>query len=162
MDSKTDFACVDNSLVKDYIEHMSELRQYLKRRIATVGAQLKELQREYDELVAAQSALPAIAQSSDDSAPSFFHVNLKPAHDLELTIKDRVLRSLYTRPEGGTANDIIAFIKEDFGDSIERTSLSPQLSRLREEGKILRIRMGYKLAKDERERLRSELESIKK
>jgi len=41
------------------------------------------------------------------------------------------------RQQGGTANQIIEYIDMDFQRSVERTSLSPQLSRLRRAGKIL-------------------------
>ena len=43
----------------------------------------------------------------------------------------QVLRS---RPKGGTAEDIIDWIRKEFGIEVARPSLSPQLSRLKSEG----------------------------
>lgn len=137
---------------------MSEFRRYLEERISIVEAQLKQLRREYDELIAAKEALPELP-TEDRSQRKLFASTIRPDRDDDLTIKDRILRCLFIRPEGGTAPEILGFIKDDFGQSLERTSFSPQLSRLRQAGQIYRNPDGvYKLKRRERDRLRSELE----
>lgn len=55
------------------------------------------------------------------------------------SIKQLILMALETsacRVYGATANEIRDFIRDAYGRDIERTSLSPQLSRLREDGFI--------------------------
>jgi len=55
-----------------------------------------------------------------------------------MTIKQMVLEILPKHPNGLTALEILDHIERDFGQSIMRTSLSPQLSRLKSGGKIKR------------------------
>jgi hypothetical protein len=53
------------------------------------------------------------------------------------TIKEAVLQILDDFPEGLIALDILAKINDRFSIRLVRTSLSPQLSRLKQEGKIV-------------------------
>lgn len=55
-----------------------------------------------------------------------------------LTMKDLVIKALTeVFPQGATAGDLLDFFANAWGrNDIQRTSLSPQLSRLKQEGKI--------------------------
>lgn len=56
----------------------------------------------------------------------------------EKTIKEAVIEVLGVAEGGLTANDILAAINAKFATDYPRTSLSPQLSRLKSEGKLTR------------------------
>ncbi|HEX8532884.1 MAG TPA: hypothetical protein VF662_01835 [Allosphingosinicella sp.] len=96
---------------------MTALRQFLSRREAEIVEQIKLLEAELAEIRTAWSAL-----QRDESAESSERVS---------TIKDMVRGILRSRPDGLSAGEILAEIKERFAVHVERTSLSPQLSRLR-------------------------------
>ena len=55
----------------------------------------------------------------------------------DLTMKQLVLKALSEHfPNGGTTRQLIDFFREAWGRDIERTNLSPQISRLYQEGTI--------------------------
>ncbi|HZG09750.1 MAG TPA: hypothetical protein VEZ70_12290 [Allosphingosinicella sp.] len=96
---------------------MTALRQFLSRREAEVLKQISELEKELAEIrmtwAALQSETPRQQRSSTQ------------------TIKEMVRNILRGRPDGLTATEILQEIEQRHGVCIERTSLSPQLSRLR-------------------------------
>lgn len=100
---------------------MTALRQFLSRREAEILEQMKLLERELAEIRAAWSAV----QGSDETRPS-------SKAGATITIKEMIRRILRGRPDGMSANEILQEIERRFGVRIERTSLSPQLSRLRD------------------------------
>lgn len=65
----------------------------------------------------------------------------------EKTIKEAVVEVLTDARDGMTALDILAAINQRFETDYPRTSLSPQLSRLKAEGKLEREGMIWSLAK---------------
>ena len=101
---------------------MTPLRQFLTQREAEIIEQVKVLERELREIRAARAAL--LAESGE----------VAPKHSP--TIKDMVRQILISRPEGYRAKELLQEIQKRFGVTIERTSLSPQLSRLRESEEI--------------------------
>lgn len=66
------------------------------------------------------------------------------------TIKQRVLEILEGDYQGMTAQEILFVLNEKFGTEYPRTSLSPQLSRLKAEGKIELDGSMWKLVRRER------------
>jgi hypothetical protein len=98
------------------------LRQFLSRRQAEILDQMRALERELGEIRAAWAAL-----ESETGVP---------AQKQSPTIKDMVRQILLGRPDGLRAKELLREIQDRFGVTIERTSLSPQLSRLRESGEI--------------------------
>lgn len=108
------------------------LRQFLSRREAEILEQMKVLEKELSEIRAAWTAL----QSEVAAGPP------RPS----VTIKDMIRQILKGRPDGLRAKELLREIQDRFGVAIERTSLSPQLSRLREAGEItLEHRRWYSL-----------------
>jgi hypothetical protein len=101
---------------------MTVLRQFLSRREAEILDQMKVLERELEEIRAAWGALELETGS--------------PRAKQSPTIKDMVRQILRGRPDGLRAKELLREIQDRFGVTIERTSLSPQLSRLRESGEI--------------------------
>jgi hypothetical protein len=118
---------------------ITERRNDLLRLLAEVKAELLELEQA-EAALGTPSAYNAFSQfvpesSVPDSAPE------------DLTIQQMALWSLHIRGNvGGTAQEIIEFIDADFQRVIERTSLSPQLSRLRKAGKLYFVEGKYTLS----------------
>lgn len=50
------------------------------------------------------------------------------------TFKDMIIGVLKLMPDGGTANQILESIQNKYGINIMRSSISPQLSRLKQDG----------------------------
>lgn len=108
----------------DYSRCMSTtLRDFIANRKGEIRDQLKALKAELKELQVAEAALdgqeaPAAAQASGP------------------TIKDMARAVLADQPEGLTSQEILVEIKARFEREIDRTSLSPQLSRLKDAGEV--------------------------
>lgn len=103
---------------------MTALRAFISRREREIREQISALRSELSELREAKKSLqPVEVATSADTAGS-------------PTIKDMVKAILADRPHGLLAAEILAKIHRKFGVQIERTSLSPQLSRLRQEGHL--------------------------
>ena len=98
------------------------LAELLLARENEIKGAIIALQRELDGVHAAQQAYFSIvqAEASDNS----------DAAD-DKTIKEMIVEVLKGRPEGETSDAIIGLILKFFGREIPRTSLSPQLSRLK-------------------------------
>lgn len=83
---------------------------------------MKLLERELAEIRTTWGAL-----KGDGSAPP-----RQPA----MTIKEMIRQIVRGRPDGLAAGEILREIESRFGVGVERTSLSPQLSRLRAAGEV--------------------------
>ena len=132
---------------------MTDLREFLLRRWKEVSAEkrpvdqrVEELSKELVELRNRQTQLQAEAQDIRNAADAI-KLNLtqqrgeesaKEKTEAKVTIKSAILRVLKEVAPGGlTSNQILDRINLlFFQDGIERTSFSPQLSRLKAAGKI--------------------------
>ena len=101
------------------------LRDFIASRKSEIRDQLKALKIELKELLVAETAL-----EGQDVAPT-------PASSGP-TIKDmaRFVLGTNTAKDGLTSSEILAYIKTEFDREIDRTSLSPQLSRLKDAGEV--------------------------
>lgn len=81
------------------------------------------LKRELDHLRQARAAIEGTPENNEKSGE-------------KLTIKDMVRSVLRDHPEGGSYDQIINWISAKHNADIARTSLSPQLSRLKAEDEI--------------------------
>lgn len=107
---------------------MSPLRAFITKREREIREQIRDLRSELHELKTVKQNLPESQSTiADDEARP------EPGR----TIKDMVRSSLTKRPNGLTATALLKAIAEDFDATIERTSLSPQLSRLRRAGDVV-------------------------
>lgn len=129
---------------------MTSIRQYVKRRREEILDQISVLNAELRDIEIVESTLemsgplntelPERLESSAQGNSGAESVAKEPK-----TIKEMVLQILAVRPAGETANAILHYLNDRFGRDIERTSLSPQLSRLKGEGKITRENGVWKL-----------------
>lgn len=101
------------------------LRAFLDERETAIKGQLKALRLELAEIKVARVALEGasgeVIHSAAQSGP---------------TIKDMIRRVLEGAANGMTSNEVLANIKAEFGKDVERTSLSPQLSRMKGDGEV--------------------------
>lgn len=108
------------------------LRDYLAQRRAEVQASIKALRCELAELDAAERALP----SNGEATP-------KPKKERgsagtgKKTLKEMALEVLEGMPNGLEAVGILDAIQKVHGITVRRESLSPQLSRLRQDGHLI-------------------------
>lgn len=105
--------------------------------IAVLSAEMALIELDIEKLSAAAEMLKNSSATARAHARPRGLRNYQP-NKSNMTIKDMVLEILPKHPDGLTALEILAHIEQDFGQSIMRTSLSPQLSRLKSSGKIKR------------------------
>jgi hypothetical protein len=117
----------------------STLREFLASRRSGIKAEIAALRRELQEIDAAERAISGTAQSSP--APATV-VSVAGG----LSIKDKILAVLRDCPEGGDVATIIDLIQQQFGETIVKSSLSPQLSRLKGEGRVVTEHKIWRLA----------------
>jgi hypothetical protein len=109
---------------------IEELLEPLRRQAMELEAKIKTHEKELGEL---RNAAKAIGIVNRLERPLGITRKTSPPR----TIKEAVLDVLQDYPGGLIALDILAKINERFSMNLVRTSLSPQLSRLKQEGKIL-------------------------
>lgn len=105
-----------SNAAKDYLDD-------IRARKRALMDQLKEL-RELEKAIRAASAAGSTSSASDK-------VNDEP------TLKEMIVSVLRALGRGADALEIIDEIKEAYGKSVKRTSLSPQLSRLKGDEKLV-------------------------
>ncbi|MEL6664940.1 MAG: hypothetical protein AAFQ24_02315 [Pseudomonadota bacterium] len=111
----------------------------------TVGRLTTELDSAQLQLRDVELAINAVDGKSNISNVAKMRTNNE--NPSRLTIKGMVLEILGVMPEGAEATELLAFIKDRFGTDLERTSLSPQLSRLKKDRLITLSGRVWKLNK---------------
>ncbi|WP_291365727.1 hypothetical protein [Acetobacter sp. UBA5411] len=103
------------------------LRTFLDQREADIKDQLKKLKQELCDIRKARDALASDLKEDSGNLRSSANRSSK------VTIKDMIRTVLQEERHGLHANEIIEKIKQSFNKDIGRPSLSPQLSRLKQE-----------------------------
>lgn len=106
---------------------MTTLREFIVKRQNEVREAMRALKAEEAEL---RIALHAIDERAPE-APSRLATKSS-----RMTIKSKILAVLEDRPDGGTADDVIQWVLEAHGTEVPRSSMSPQLSRLKADGEV--------------------------
>ena len=105
---------------------MTAIRAFIAKREKEIREQMRVLRSEIDELKAVRKSLePSLIASEKPSSPA------------GPTIKEMVKTVLAAAPNGLAAQAILQEVEFQYQAKIERTSLSPQLSRLRQEGDVV-------------------------
>lgn len=102
------------------------LRDFIAQREAEIRDLQKALRVELRDLQIAKTALES--QNSSEASR---------AQGAAVTIKDMAREVLSSQPGGLNSSGILDGIRKSFGRDVERTSLSPQLSRLKDEGELV-------------------------
>lgn len=128
-------------------------------RLKSLRDQIIPLERELAEVRRARSAVsmvdhgPEQAQIDFAAARATFGAEAKPDYTpprspySRLTIKQLVRKALSEQFErGATANELLDFFADAYArDDVSRTSLSPQLSRLKQTGEVILIGQKWSL-----------------
>src|SRR5215212_9278852 len=116
-------------------ERLAQQRDKLQNQLHVLRARLDELDRESTELDQAAEAVGV----EPDAQPALALPPAVERQSLPCTIKEAVLHVLADAPGGMTSQAILDQINTRFfSGRIERTSFSPQLSRLKGEHKVTR------------------------
>ncbi len=121
---------------------MSDIRQFLETRRRQVDTELKKLFAERNEIQGKIDGLEREQNELDRAAKAIGMVNglsslrVTRKAPTGMTIKQAVLQVLQDHPSGLIALDILREVNSRYEMAIVRSSLSPQLSRLKGESKI--------------------------
>lgn len=108
---------------------IAETRAQLEEQLKEATSALHDLDREIAALDAAERRYAAGVEPEETQSRSTRQRARK-------TIKTMVVEILNAEPTGLTSADLAEFIHDFFDVDIERSSLSPQLSRLKDDGAI--------------------------
>lgn len=122
-------------------KELDELEAPLRQQLAAIISEREELRR----AALAAGPPPARQASPDSQQPDETRRSRRTIP--EKTIKDAVIEVLGAKGAGMTALEILAAINLKFGTEYPRTSLSPQLSRLKADGRINREGIVWTLEK---------------
>jgi hypothetical protein len=119
-----------------YIGVMAELRDYLQRRRAEAVDELQPLQSAAadlrSKLAAKDARICILTEEISDIDKALAAIGKSEKTTASVTIKEAVLQVLSDAPNGMTSSELLEAINDRFFDGkLERTSMSPQLSRLR-------------------------------
>ena len=122
---------------------MSNVRKILEGRRAAIAADLEPLQQEYvsqrDKLLAIETRVRVLLNERDEIDTAL--KSLGEPTTPRITIMEAILTVLDHKPNGMTAQEMLMELNEKyFGDKLMRTSLSPQLSRLKDRDRKIELR----------------------
>lgn len=117
------------------------LRDYLAQRRADIQAGIKAFRAELAEIDAAERALEDAV-----NAPARPRKERGQGGTGKKTLKELAVEVLWAHPEGLEASAILGEFAEKLGLTVRRESLSPQLSRLGQEGLLEREGLLWKIA----------------
>jgi hypothetical protein len=114
------------------VEVLNDLDKY-RPRVARLEEELAQIDR---ALVAAEGPILITGNESSEKA-KVYHARLANPTIASLTIKEMVVKALGEHfISGATSQQLLQFFERQWGRKEMRTSLSPQLSRLKESGII--------------------------
>jgi hypothetical protein len=108
----------------------TSIRKLLAKRKSEILNNIKLLRRELSEIRAMEQALTIQSDGPKNSR------NPELRSNQSLTFQDMIMLTLKSTPEGATANELLEMIDGRFNKKIMRSSISPQLSRLKQKGKV--------------------------
>jgi hypothetical protein len=124
------------------------LHEFIMRRLQELDAMETPLRAQLDEIRRERIALKKSAKAVGSNIPGATNQYAKENIDNQVkTIKEIVIEVLSKKPLGLTALDILSSINELTGMEYERTSLSPQLSRLKRDGRLKKDGIVWSLKK---------------
>lgn len=111
------------------------IREIVASRKAEIKEQMASLRAEMAEIKAVEAALDSVSAPQPRKKPS------------EPTIKDMIEDVLADRDDGATSDEIIDLVANKFQKSVPRSSMSPQLSRLKGAHRVTRENERWMLPK---------------
>jgi hypothetical protein len=113
---------------------LSKIKDFIFARKAEINEQIRLLKQELNEIKIIENTLAASLEVNSGQP-----VKAQRFEDTEkqgLTIKERILAILKDNPDGMTSSKLLEEINSRYQEEIPRWSLSPQLSRLKQENRI--------------------------
>ena len=119
--------------VRDFLE--GKLQEARKER-APLEASAIELRR---NLAATDARIKLLLKTEADLERALQALGKRERMKTEITIKDAILAVLADAPHGLTSSELVATLNEKYFDgALERTSMSPQLTRLKNKDRKIR------------------------
>jgi hypothetical protein len=112
---------------------MKSIRDILAERKAEIKTLQAQLKREMQDILAAEAAFPPFSEPQ-------VSVALKRGRGSRTTLKDMIVGVLQEHSNGADSYKILELIKEKYNIDVKRESLSPQLSRLKNDDDLLELR----------------------
>jgi hypothetical protein len=120
------------------------LRQFVERRLQELQDEERPLRERLDEIVTERRELEKTIKLI--GADGLVNNAMERRESQEKTIKEAVLDILSAKPNGLTATEILRDLNLNKDRRYARTSLSPQLSRLKRDGKVRQSGIVWSLA----------------
>jgi len=122
---------------------MSNVRGLLEARRAAIDAEMQPLYKEHqlrrEKLIETETQILKLRDERTEIEQMLKKMGKPEAP--RITIMEAILATLDHKPEGMTAQEILAELNEKyFGGKLARHSLSPQLSRLKDRNKKIELR----------------------
>jgi len=132
-------------------------RQELADAERPLREQLAAIERERHKLDRAEAAIASEAHVSDISKEGdMSHFSRRAKGGSLKTMKECVIEILGENASGLSAIEILPLLNRRLGTDYERTSLSPQLSRLKSEGVVILDGINWRLARNDAEITRNQ------
>ncbi len=112
-------------------EELANMQRSLRNQLGRLTTEIESVKLELQDVDTALAAIDGKIKSSNVA-----QVRTNNESSAPRTIKEMILEILALMPDGAEATELLSFIDERFGKKLERTSLSPQLSRLKKDGLI--------------------------
>lgn len=124
------------------------LSDFLATRFNQLEHEADTLRTRLAEIDAERAQLAKAAMAAGLSAPAAAQTSPIEAESSGATMKEAVLAVLKAKGRGMTAVELLPLVNAYCGREFQRSSLSPQLSRLRVEEKIDRVGLVWRLKED--------------
>lgn len=140
------------------MEMLRNRRSEIETELTSLRARIAPLREEHHKITSAIHAINGTmiqATGGEASMRSIDHKRRAANPDIQsLTFKQLVIKALTEHlTNGATALELLAFFRREWGRDLMRTSLSPQLSRLKHDRKIELRGKVWHLARNENEPL---------
>jgi hypothetical protein len=122
-----------------------DLRTFVRSRLEELEGEIAAIEERLPPLYAERADLLRVITALDGDDRLRARARRTPLVGREHTIKEMAVSVLQGRPSGAGVRAIIDDIEKRFGVQIPRTSLSPQLSRLGQDGVIVQNGREWKI-----------------
>lgn len=109
-------------------DELTNMQRLLRNQLGRLTNEIESVKLQLRDVDTAIAAIDGNFKSSNVAPARTKNENVE-----RKTIKDMVLEILAVMPDGAEATELLSFIDERFEVTLPRTSLSPQLSRLKKE-----------------------------
>jgi septal ring factor EnvC (AmiA/AmiB activator) len=126
-----------------HIDAMDDVRDYLEKKLQQARKERAPLEdsaaKMRRDLAATDARIKELLKTENDLERAIQALGKRERKKTEITIKDAILKALAEAPQGLTSNELMLALNEKFFDgALERTSMSPQLTRLKNKDRKIR------------------------